>query len=329
MRSVGERVLQLERTVADLQTELNASRQRLVSQAAQPQVRIATIATAPTSGSDKAFGVVFNDGTFDTVPGPGSVSYAARQSTYKHVAYNLGDKQPAMGDKVLAFLSNGRWWFAVHEGSSTPVFSEPAINVFGYRELYYVSGPNAGQRVGHVNTGTSLAMWYGESVHQQADMSWEYQWGQDFGASAAAAGGYSLNLSQIGTYRVTVSGLLYRFYEFSMSPAFPDPPRTYFVEINFAASKSLSSQIDSQRLIVSSTMTTDEQCTTTPGSNFENEQLEVLSHNETVYGETIVKTLSTNTGLRFRGTIYYDSGNEAIEFGAWLTELLLTIEKLD
>lgn len=329
MRSVGERVLQLERTVADLQTELNASRQRLVSQAAQPQVRIATIATAPTSGSDKAFGVVFNDGTFDAVPGPGSVSYAARQSTYKHVAYNLGDKQPAMGDKVLAFLSNGRWWFAVHEGSSTPVFSEPAINIFGYRELYYVSGPNAGQRVGHVNTGTSLAMWYGESVHQQGDMSWEYQYGTDFGASAAAAGGYSVNLAEIGTYRFSMSGLLYRFYKFSMAPVFPDPPRTYFLEIELDPSKSVSNQIDGQRLIASSTLTTDEQCTTTPATNFENESLEVLSHNETVYGSTIVKTLSINTGFRFRGTIYYDSGDEGIDFGALLSALQLTIEKLD
>lgn len=325
MRSVGERVLQLERTVADLQTELNASRQRLVSQAAQPQVRIATIATAPTSGSDKAFGVVFNDGTFDTVPGPGSVSYTARQSAYRHVAYNLGDKQPAMGDKVLAFLSNGRWWFAVHEGSSTPVFSEPAINIFGNARVYYVTGPNAGNLV----SSSGVLMWYGESIHQQHDLgAWQKQFGNDIGIVVGNAGGHSFTTTQVGTYRFTMSGKIERMYKESMSPVFPDPPRTYHFEIRCDESLSISSNFTATDAIISATLTTDANCSNTVNSNYEGETTPTLWHLSTVYGEYVAKTLLPNTAWRFRGTITYDTANEAIDFGVRFSPMLI-VEKLD
>lgn len=219
MRDHGERLLQMERQLYDLQTEVNAARQRMVSQAATPQVRLGTIATAPTSGSDKIFGVVFLDGTFAETIGSGTATFTDRQNAYRHVAYNLGGTQPSIGDKVLCFWSGGRWWFEKGEGGSTP--SEPSVAsetmVLMAPRYWYTYGANA-----ETEYTASEGFHYELGQKDQFYLSWKYVFNQQdwFQVSTTQPWYFLINRGGLYAFRVTVMSRPFRVQ--TASPA-PDP----------------------------------------------------------------------------------------------------------
>ncbi len=221
----GERLLKLERQLYDLQTELNGTRQRMVSQAGAPPTRVAKIAAAAATTDQKVFSLIFQDGTFPDVIGPGDATWVDRQNAAKHVGFNLGNKQPGEGDRVVCWRIGGRWWFAVNEGGGTTTVEGAATNVFSRPKSRYVTGSNTGDQSNLSGDGTSTATTIVlETLNDRGllELEWQQKLGPDIGVTVVAGGGYNLKFANAGTYLLTINAQVRRLRAWTGAPENPD-----------------------------------------------------------------------------------------------------------